>query len=302
MELTIFTPLYNRADIVERLYLSLRKQHIKAFEWLVIDDGSKDNAEIKFSQWQKCDNGFEIRYFKTENGGKHRAINKAVQMAKGRMFFIVDSDDWLPENAVEKIFEIDSGIEDKSGFAGFSGIRRTPEGKLIGTTFEGKDYVDINSLERDKYGITGDKSEVFYLEVLKKYPFPEIENENFITEDIVWSRMAHDGYKIRWTNEEIYLGDYLEGGLTMQGRGIFIRNPIGYTMYVRQIADFKQMSRKERYHYYYYCYDDLKDTSGLFRTAKLLQASAVVLGLKAIEMNSKQFLYNIFKKNKGKEK
>ncbi|MBQ7522886.1 MAG: glycosyltransferase family 2 protein [Clostridia bacterium] len=301
MELTIFTPLYNRADIVERLYLSLRKQNVKEFEWLVIDDGSKDNAEMKFSEWEKRDNGFEMRYFKTENGGKHRAINKAVKMAKGRMFFIVDSDDWLPENAVEKIFEIDSSIKDKSGFAGFSGIRRTPEGKLIGTTFEGN-YVDVNSLERDRYGITGDKSEVFYLDVLKSYPFPEIEHENFITEDIVWSRMAHDGYKIRWTNEEIYLGDYLEGGLTMQGRDIFIRNPIGYTMYVRQIADFKQMDRKERYHYYYYCYDDLKDTLGLFKSAKLLQASAVILGLKAIKMNSKQLLYNIFKKNKVKEK
>lgn len=301
MELTIFTPLYNRADIVERLYLSLRQQSCKDFEWLVIDDGSKDNAEIKFSQWQKQDNGFTLRYLKTENGGKHRAINKAVKMARGRMFFIVDSDDWLPENAVEKIFAIDSGIKDKSEFAGFSGIRKTPEGKLIGTTFAGKDYIDVNSLERDKYGITGDKSEVFYLDILKKYPFPEIENENFITEDIVWSRMAHDGYKIRWTNEEIYSGNYLDGGLTMQGRNIFIRNPIGYTMYVRQIVQFRQMNFKERYNYCYYCYEDLKHTSGLFRTAKLLHISAVVLGFKAMTMNGRQLLYNIFKKNKGKK-
>ena len=301
MELTVFTPLYNRADIIEKLYLSLRKQSVKDFEWLVIDDGSKDGAEIRFAQWQKQDNGFRIRYLKTENGGKHRAINKAVKLAKGRMFFIVDSDDWLPEDAVERIFEIDRSIKDKSEFAGFSGVRKTPEGKLIGTTFDGE-YIDVNSLERDKYGITGDKSEVFYLDVLKKYPFPEIENENFITEDIVWSRMAKDGYKIRWTNEVIYLGEYLEGGLTLQGREIFIRNPIGYTMYVRQIADFKQMNRKERYHYYYYCYDDLKHTLGLWKTAKMLKASVFILGLKSAEMNSKQLLYNIFRKNKVKAK
>ena len=300
MELTIFTPLYNRADIVGRLYRSLQQQTVKNFEWLVIDDGSTDNAEQEFQQWQEQTQDFAVRYLRTENGGKHRAINKAVKMASGRMFFIVDSDDWLPEDAVEKIYAIDKGIQDKSGFAGFSGIRKTPQGKLIGTTFSG-DYVDINSLERDTVGITGDKSEVFYLEVLKKYPFPEIENENFITEDIVWSRMARDGYKIRWTNEEIYLGDYLDGGLTMQGRNIFIRNPVGYTMYVRQIAEFRQMNRKERYHYYYYCYHDLKHTLGLFRTAKLLHTSAVILGLKALKMDSKQLLYNIFKKNKGKK-
>ena len=301
MELTVFTPLYNRADIIEKLYLSLKRQSVKDFEWLVIDDGSKDGAEIRFAQWQKQDNGFRIRYLKTENGGKHRAINKAVKLAKGRMFFIVDSDDWLPEDAVERIFEIDRSIKDKSEFAGFSGVRKTPEGKLIGTTFDGE-YIDVNSLERDKYGITGDKSEVFYLDVLKKYPFPEIENENFITEDIVWSRMAKDGYKIRWTNEVIYLGEYLEGGLTLQGREIFIRNPKGYTMYVRQIADFKQMNRKERYHYYYYCYDDLKHTLGLRKTAKMLKASVFILGLKSAEMNSKQLLYNIFRKNKVKAK
>ena len=73
-------------------------------------------------------------------------------------------------------------------------------------------------------------------------------------------------------------------------------------MYVRQIADFKQMNRKERYHYYYYCYEDLKHTLGLRKTAKMLKASVFILGLKSAKMNSKQLLYNIFKKNKVKTK
>ena len=238
---TIFTPLYNRADIVENLYNSLKRQTVKDFEWLVIDDGSTDNPKEKFDVWIKENNGFDIRFYRVENGGKHRAINKGVKLAKGELFFISDSDDYLPDNAIELVEKIDSGIEDKTGFAGFSGIIKSPSGELFGTTFDG-DYIDATSLDRGEYGVSGDKSEVMYTEVMKKYPFPEIENENFITEDIVWSRMAADGYKIRWTNEFIYVAEYLEDGLTMQGREKFRKNPIGYTMYAKQITKLRNMS------------------------------------------------------------
>ena len=45
MKYTLFTPTYNRADILPALYKSLEVQTFKDFEWLVIDDGSKDNTE-----------------------------------------------------------------------------------------------------------------------------------------------------------------------------------------------------------------------------------------------------------------
>ena len=294
---TIFTPLYNRADIVENLYNSLKRQTVKDFEWLVIDDGSTDNPKEKFDVWIKENNGFDIRFYRVENGGKHRAINKGVKLAKGELFFISDSDDYLPDNAIELVEKIDNGIEDKTGFAGFSGIIKSPSGELFGTTFDG-DYIDATSLDRGEYGVSGDKSEVMYTEVMKKYPFPEIENENFITEDIVWSRMAADGYKIRWTNEFIYVAEYLEDGLTMQGREKFRKNPIGYTMYAKQITKLRNMSEKETYNYYYYCYLDLKDTLGLVKTARLLEASALKLWLKAANMKTRQLLHNLLKKNR----
>jgi glycosyltransferase involved in cell wall biosynthesis len=292
---TVFTPLYNRAYIVERLYTSLKNQTIKDFEWLVIDDGSTDNAQQKFEDWQRQDNGFEIRYIKCENGGKHRAINKGVLLAKGELFFIVDSDDCLPENAISKIIEIEKGIENKSEFAGLSGVRRTFEDKLIGTTFD-SDYIDATALERNKYGITGDKSEVFYTEILKKYPFPEFEGEKFVTEDVVWSRIAFDGYKIRWTNEAIYIGEYLDDGLTSQGRQIYINSPLGYALYVKQIAEFRNMSKREKIAHYYYYYYDLKEKYSLREISKMLDTSMLLLGAKAIEMRLRQILHNILRR------
>lgn len=292
---TVFTPLYNRAYIVERLYTSLKSQTVKDFEWLVIDDGSTDNAQEKFDVWKNQDNGFEIRYIRCENGGKHRAINKGVPLAKGELFFIVDSDDCLPENSIKNIIDIEKTIEDKLKFAGIAGIKRTFDNNLIGTTFKGK-YVDATSLERDKFGISGDKSEVFYTDILKKYPFPEFEGEKFVTEDVVWSRIAADGYKIRWTNEDIYICEYLDDGLTSKGREIYINSPLGYALYVKQIAKFKKMDTREKINYYYYFYYDLKEKFSLSEISKLLDTSVFLLGIKVTEMRLRQWLHNVLKR------
>ena len=102
MLLTIFTPTYNRAYSLERLYKSLVTQSLKDFEWLVVDDGSTDNTEELINKFVS-DNKVKICYFKQENGGKHRAINRGAAMAQGDYFLIVDSDDYLTSDAVESI-------------------------------------------------------------------------------------------------------------------------------------------------------------------------------------------------------
>ena len=102
IKITIFTPTYNRDYIIINLYKSLLIQTLKDFEWLIIDDGSTDNTELLVSSFIK-DNKINIRYIKQQNGGKHRAINKALEEAKGELFFIVDSDDQLVDNAIERI-------------------------------------------------------------------------------------------------------------------------------------------------------------------------------------------------------
>lgn len=293
--ITVFTPLYNRADTIENLYKSLCRQTNKNFEWIVIDDGSKDNAKQKFDKWLKNNNGFDIKYYYVENGGKHRAINKGVKLAKGNLFFIVDSDDFLPDDSIQTIYEQEANISSKSGYCGVAGIKEDLNHKDLGTTFSG-DFIDATSLEREVYGISGDKAEVFYTDILKKYPFPEIKGENFITENVVWYRIAADGYKLRWFNKPIYCAEYLENGLTKSGREIFIKNPIGYTLAVEQTARLKEMNNSEKYHYFYYCYYDLKNDYSVFQVANMLKASKLRLLLKVTEMNLRQVMYNIFKK------
>ena len=233
-KITVFTPTYNRGYIIKNLYDSLKKQTIKDFEWIVIDDGSTDNTTNLFNEWINENNEFEIKYFKIKNGGKHRAINKGIDIADGELFFIVDSDDYLIEEAIEKILKWYKTVEKSSeNFVGVAGLRGYTNKKYIGKTFKGV-YLDATSLERFKFNILGDKAEVFKTDVIKKYKFPEIEGEKFISESIVWFRIADDDYKIRWFNEVIYIGDYLSDGLSKNNEEVFLNNFKGYTLQVKE--------------------------------------------------------------------
>lgn len=210
--ITVFTPTYNRAYIIEELYNSLLSQNYKDFEWLIVDDGSTDQTEELISNF--ITEGFiTIRYFKQENGGKHRAINKGVALARGELFFIVDSDDYLYNNALDRVFYHYSNVKDNPIFAGVSGMRYTPDGEKIGSSTN-FDIIDCPGIHFGAvFGINGDNAEVYKTEILKKFPFPEIEDEKFCPEGLIWNRLSNK-YKMRFFNEGIYICEYLADGLS----------------------------------------------------------------------------------------
>ncbi|MBQ8882885.1 MAG: glycosyltransferase family 2 protein [Clostridia bacterium] len=230
--ITVFTPTFNRAYIIENLYKSLLAQTDKNFEWVVVDDGSSDNTSELFEKFLANDNGFNIEYKIQQNGGKHRAINYGVSLAKGELFFIVDSDDYLTADAIEKINAWVKTLDADKKWAGVSGVRGYDEKTPIGQAPD-QDFIDATNLERAKKNLLGDKAEVYFTEVLKAYPFPEFENENFITEEVVWNKIAYDGYKLRWYSDIIYICDYIADGLTKSGDAKYIKNPQGTLYWAR---------------------------------------------------------------------
>ncbi len=240
MRITVFTPTYNRAYTLPKLYDSLKKQTFHDFEWIVIDDGSTDDTEDLFKKIIAENPFFPVIYKKTENGGKHRAINRGIHLANGEMTVIMDSDDWLREDALELIDKYEKEIpeNDKDKYAGVQGLRVYPSGEIIGRTFEGDGYCDCLATERVKYNIIGDKCEVYYTKLLKETPFPEFEGEKFVTERLVWNVFAHNGRKIRYFNEGIYFCDYLEDGLTHEGYHLYARNPKQWAAAIHQDYDF----------------------------------------------------------------
>ena len=130
--------------------------------------------------------------------------------------------------------------EKKKEFAGVCGNKGYTEKDIIGSTFD-NEILDITMLEREKNGIYGDKAEVFYTDILRRYKFPEFEGENFITECVVWDKIAYDKYKLRFFNEIIYLANYLQDGLTSKGNMVFKNNPRGYALFLAQRAKFENL-------------------------------------------------------------
>lgn len=240
---TIFTPTYNRCHLIDNLYQSLLRQSEKNFEWLVIDDGSNDDTKQYFSEQLSKSQPFPIRYIKQENGGKHRAINHGVKEAHGELFFIVDSDDTLLSNAIKKINHWVATLDDSHKWAGISGLKGYSELKKVGQQSSAS-FVDAKNTERRKFHLEGDKAEVYFTEVLRKYPFPEIFGENFISEEIVWNAIARDGYYLRWFNEIIYICTYLDGGLS-KDNSKDERNPQGRLLWAKgQLESFPNDWRK----------------------------------------------------------
>lgn len=270
--ITVFTPLYNRKELLLRLYESLTLQTNDSFEWLVCDDCSTDGSFELAKELAEKEDRFSIRVIRTErNGGKHRAINLGAPQAEGFMFFIVDSDDALPRDAIEKIFAWEKTIQGKESIVGLGFLKADLSAKPVGTTFPEQSR-DCTSLEREKYNISGDKAEVIYTELFKKYPFPEFEGEKFLTEAVVWDRIAHDGYKIRWINEIAYLCEYQTDGLSANWEKNLANNPEGYALFLKQKMNFLPCTGYDRFYMvygYYYTINLAKRCSMKYACEKL---------------------------------
>ena len=211
--ITILTPTFNRAHLLPRLFESLTHQTDFNFEWLVIDDGSTDGTSDLFAGKTFLSAPFPIRYYRQENGGKHCALNAGVKQANGSFIFIADSDDWLLPLSVAIVGQHTSAIADDNTFAGVAGLDVFDDERIVGTGLP-QDIIDCNAMDiRYRYHVDGDLKEVFKTTVLQEFPFPEIQDEKFCPEQLVWFRIAQK-YKLRYFNTPIYVAEYQPNGIT----------------------------------------------------------------------------------------
>ena len=245
-KITVITPTYNRLHTLPKLYESLKKQTYQKFEWLVVNDGSKDGTEGWLDQiYKDKDRKFEFQYYNNQNSGKQCSINFAVPKSSGNYIFIVDSDDYLVKDAIEKIMSWVLEIKDLPKFAGVSGIKANEKGMPIGgEPLYDKRYVDATNLEREKFNLSADMAEIYKKEILLKYPFYVWKGEKFVPEATVWDEIAADGYKIRWYRDIIYICEYLEDGLTKGSWDLLRKNPMGYAMLFNQQLKYTKDKKK----------------------------------------------------------
>ena len=224
--LTIFTPTYNRAYTLDRLYQSLVRQEGSSFCWLVIDDGSTDGTEALIKSF--IDEGkVDIRYFKQDNGGKQRAHNRAVELCETELFLCLDSDDYLSDGAVSDILDCWESIGDKDSIAGIIAQKGTREYEIMGTHFP-EDITESTLWDLNhKYRFRGETALVYRTDILKRYPFPVAPGEKFISESYAYDQIDQN-YQMMLLRQIVMICEYLPDGYTNNTRRTTRNNPIGY--------------------------------------------------------------------------
>lgn len=221
--LSIVTPTYNRAHLLKNCFASLQNQTDSDFEWIIVDDGSTDNTQEIVSTFQS--DLFPVISVRKENGGKHTALNTAMEHVRGQYVLILDSDDMLTEDAVSLIRNKWKSYANDQNVAVLILLRGHSKADPLCTGTICDQPTEMLRYKR-RHIHSSDCCEVIRADVMRQFPFPVFENERFLSEGALWNRVALQ-YQCVYVNEVIYICEYLEGGLTKSGRGMRIRNPKG---------------------------------------------------------------------------
>lgn len=231
-KLTVFTPTYNRAYCLGKCYESLVKQTCKDFIWLIIDDGSSDGTKELVESWKK-ENKIDIKYVWQKNMGMHGAHNTAYELIDTELNVCIDSDDNMPEQAVEKIIF----MWEKYGsnkVSGLIGLDAHSDGTIIGTKLP--DQIETSTLFElyNKYGVTGDKKLVYRTELTKQYPYPLFQGEKYVGLAYKYYKLDQK-YKMLLMNEVLCCVEYLEDGSSLNMFRQYRRNPKGFAFYRKEL-------------------------------------------------------------------
>ncbi len=240
--LTIFTPAYNRAHTLPRLYDSLLRQSCHDFVWLVVDDGSADHTATLVKEWMARENPFSIRYIAQENQGMHGAHNTAYRNIDTVLNTCIDSDDYMPPDAVAVIISTWNSM-DQERYAGIIGLDEDTSGNIIGTEFE----KPVTTLE-DFYleGGSGDKKMVYRTEVINAYPeYPLFEGERYVGLGYKYLMIDKD-YELVTVNKPLVTVEYQQDGSSLNMFSQYRKHPKGFA-FIRKSAMVLSKSPKRRF-------------------------------------------------------
>lgn len=239
-QLTIFTPTYNRANTLTRLYNSLLNQDTNMFKWLVVDDGSTDNTKQLVEGWI-AEGKLEIRYIYEKNSGKTSAHNLGVRECNTELFLCCDSDDWMAENSIKPALDFwNSNQKELSGMVGPKLIHQKELSGMVGprdTT--NKNYDSLSTLPKNikrgtlyglyNKGYVGETALFFRTSIIKKYPFPKIEGEKFIPEEYIYRRLD-EKYEMLVYPHYCMDCEYQPDGYSNNIRKLKLNNPKGFLL------------------------------------------------------------------------
>ena len=237
MRLTVFTPTYNRRELLTRAYESLKAQTVRDFEWLIVDDGSTDDTRETVEKWTE-EGVITVRYHYRENGGKMRAHNTGAALSKCDLFVCLDSDDMFVPTAVEELLaSYDSAKENETDDHRIGGVvahKGCTDEKLLGS----KDFPPLKtSTLFGLYlaGFEGETTLMYETELLRRFPFPEIEGEKYVPEDYIYDKIDRV-CELAVLPRVITVCEIMDGGYTRGAKALRENNPEAFYRYYEQRA------------------------------------------------------------------
>ena len=207
MLFTVFTAVYNRRELIHRVWDSLRAQTVRDFEWVVVDDGSADNVvEVLEEYAARAD--FPLRFERIEHGGKHAAWNRGMQLVRGELVIPVDSDDSFAPHALERLRDLWLSIpqEERAAFSGVNVLCVDPStGKVEGDRFPKSPLISNNLELAYVLKVAGGKWGCIRSDLLRALPFPTGPGlkGSCVSENYLWYQLARK-YKVLCANEPLH--------------------------------------------------------------------------------------------------
>jgi glycosyltransferase involved in cell wall biosynthesis len=224
--LTVFTPTFNRAFCLSTLYESLYQQSCKDFKWLIIDDGSNDNTKELVNSWIKK-NDIEIQYHYQENQGMHSGHNSAYSLIETELNVCIDSDDFMPNDAVKNILKLWNNRDQTKKLAGIIGLDAFKNGKIIQKIPKKFQYATLSELEIENH-IKGDKKLVLRTDIVKQFPpYPIYKEERLVPLGTLYL-MIDQKYKYICTNDVFCIIEYLDDGSSKNILKQYKKSPKGF--------------------------------------------------------------------------
>ena len=232
MKIVVFTPTYNRPDNLKQLFATLQQQNRKDFLWLIVNDGSKANYDPVVEEIKR-EADFNVEYLRKENGGKSSTVNYAFDHINDKDSFvaIIDDDEQLLPDAVEKLTRY--AEEYKSSNIGVIHFYRKlvknhkglSDGEIIARPVFDRDYtMTFQEFKSKKYFADGYIG--YFLRKVGNIRFPIFKNEKYIGPTVLVMLVTMK-YNMLWSHEVLGHTDYLEGGLSKQGRPLRMKSPLG---------------------------------------------------------------------------
>lgn len=281
--ITVFTPAYNRADLLPRCYDSMKRQTSKDFIWMIIDDGSTDGTKELVSSWINEQNEFKISYYYKPNGGLHTAYNEAISHIETELCVCIDSDDFMPDDAIEKIltFWNTNGSDE---YAGIVGLDFTLDGNVIGDKLPEQKSVNLIDLLIGKYPIVnGDRTNVVRTQLYKKFaPMKVFDGEKNFNPHYMHLQISKE-YDFLVLNENLRFVEYQAGGMTASMLKQYRNSPNSFAEIRKLYLSFDNTSFKFKFKHSVHLVSSLLLSKKLkelfsFSTHKMISLLAVPFG------------------------